>query len=130
MQWLVLVLKIGCISGFCSLTGWVIQYTYYTRWWKTKIGPTLTTKTMLVAGLLLPTTISLFAPLPPMVIGWLDASIICAITPVMIWRMIIWHLTRSEPDPLRELAARVAGLEEENARLRAALSEGGTLCVS
>lgn len=92
-QWIILLLKIGCIAGFISLTGWVVIYTRLAKWWKNPIGRTLVSKTLLVAGLLVPTTLSLFFNLNRLtshIAAWADVILIGAITPVMTWRSIIW----------------------------------------
>ena len=88
---LALLLKIGCITGFLSLTGWVVIYTRYAKWWQDQIGRTLVIKTLLIAGLLISTTLSLFFPLNRLIVSWIDAAGIAAITPVMIWRILVWR---------------------------------------
>jgi hypothetical protein len=84
-------LKIACICGFVSLTGWIVLYTKMAPWWQNPIGRTLVAKTMLVAGLLVPATLSLFFPhLNGTFVSWADFSLIALITPVMIWRSVVW----------------------------------------
>ena len=92
-QVIVLLFKVGCIAGFISLVGWVIIYTRLARWWKNPIGRTLVVKTLLIAGLLVPTTMSLFFNfnrLTSHIAAWVDVVLIGAIAPVMIWRSIVW----------------------------------------
>jgi hypothetical protein len=98
-QWITLALKVACICGFVSLTGWVALYTAYTPWWRNQIGRTLAAKTLLIAALLVPTTLSLFLHfnrLTSLVAGWIDVALIGLITPVMIWRILVWRKIHQE----------------------------------
>ena len=90
MQWIILLGKIVCIAALASLAGWVAIYTRLAKWWRNPIGRTLVTKTLLIAALLLPTTINLFFTLNPIGVAWVDIALIGAITPVMIWRSVVW----------------------------------------
>lgn len=122
-QWIILTLKIFCLSGFVSLTGWVALYTRYARWWRDAIGRTLVVKTTLIAMLLIPTALSLFFRFngpASLVAGWVDTGLIAAITPVMLWRIAIWqkiHRTATPRLP-QQMQGRIAELEAENAALR------------
>lgn len=92
-QWVILCLKIVLISGFISIATWIGVYTWLAPWWKTAIGQTLVIKSALLALILLPSTLSLFlnfSRLTSEVAGWLDVILIGAITPVMIWRSVVW----------------------------------------
>jgi len=63
------------------------------KWWTDEIGRTLVIKTLLVAGLLVPTAMSLFFDfnrLTSHIAAWADVVLILAITPVMIWRSAVW----------------------------------------
>ena len=98
-QWIVLLLKVFCITGFSSLTGWVIQYSRYTAAWRNPIGRTLMAKSLIIATLLVPTTLSLFFHLnrgDSLIVAWIDTALIGMITPVMAWRMIVWRKVRKE----------------------------------
>ena len=92
-QWTVLCLKIALISGFVSLITWVAVYTALAPWWRNPVGRTLVVKTLLIAGLFVPTTLSLFFNLnrfDSRLAAWTDAALIGAVTPVMIWRTAVW----------------------------------------
>lgn len=92
-QAIILAFKIAVITGFLSLVGWVVVYTRLAKWWKNAIGRTLVVKTLLIAALLVPTALSLFLRfnrLTSYVAGWVDVSLIGLITPVMIWRSVVW----------------------------------------
>lgn len=95
-DWLILALKIACCYGFLSLTVWVIQYTRYTRWaaWHDPLGRTLMVKSLLIAGLLLVSILSLFLHLNRLTseaAGWVDVALIGAVGPVMTWRILVWR---------------------------------------
>lgn len=90
---LTLALKIGLISGFASLTAWIALYTALAKWWRNPIGRTLVAKTVLIALLFIPTSLSLFFDLSRLdsyIAGWTDASLIGLVTPVMLWRCLVW----------------------------------------
>jgi hypothetical protein len=90
---LILVLKIGLITGFVSLTGWIAVYTWLAPWWRNPVGRTLVTKTALIAALFVPSILSLFFNLnrlDSVIVGWIDAGLIWLVTPVMIWRSAVW----------------------------------------
>ena len=92
-DWIVLLLKIGIICGFLSLASWVYIYGRLVRWHFDSIGWTLVSKSLLLCGLLLITGLSLFLNfnrLGSYIAGWIDVSLIAAITPVMVWRSIEW----------------------------------------
>ena len=93
-QWIILAFKVVTIAGFCSLTGWVVLYTRYAKWWRNEIGRTLVIKTLLVALLLIPTALSLFVHFSraaAYAARWADVALIGLITPVMIWRSTVWY---------------------------------------
>lgn len=92
-SWMILVLKVGLISGFVSLTGWVVLYSALAAWWRNPIGRTLVAKTVLIALLFIPTAMSLFFNLNRLdsyIAGWADAALIGLVTPVMLWRSLLW----------------------------------------
>lgn len=92
-SWLILTLKVALISGFISLTGWVILYSFVADWFRNPVGRTLVAKTALIAGLFIPTTLSLFFHLNRLdsyIAGWVDAGLIGLVSPVMWWRSIVW----------------------------------------
>lgn len=92
-QAIILLFKIGAIAGFASIITWVAVYTRLAKWWRNPIGRTLVAKSLLLAGLLVPTIMSLFFHfnrLTSYVAGWVDVALICAIAPVMAWRTVVW----------------------------------------
>lgn len=94
-QWIILLLKIGLVSGFVTLVAWVAVYTWLTRGgaWRNPIGLTLVIKTLLIAGLFVPQILSLFFNLNRLdsrIAAWTDVALIGLVTPVMTWRTIVW----------------------------------------
>lgn len=92
-QWIVLLLKAALISGFASIATWILVYTKVAKWWRNPVGRSLVIKSGLVAALLVPTTLSLFFELnrkTSLVVAWADVGLIGLITPVMLWRSVVW----------------------------------------
>lgn len=90
---IVLLLKIGLISGFSSIVLWVAVYTRLAKWWHNPLGRTLVVKSALLAGLFVPTALSLFFHLnrfDSRIAAWADVILIGAVTPVMTWRIAVW----------------------------------------
>jgi hypothetical protein len=98
-QWQILAFKIALIAGFCSLVGWIVLYSLLADWLHNPIGRTLVSKTALIAALFIPTSLSLFFNLNRLdsrVTGWIDVALIGLVTPVMLWRSVVWwHLHRA-----------------------------------
>ena len=91
---MVLLLKIGLISGFASLLGWVTVYHVLTGggWRRNPLGRTLVVKSLLIAVLFVPATLSLFFHLTrngSRIAGWADVALIGAVAPVMLWRTVV-----------------------------------------
>ncbi len=94
-QVIVLCLRTGLITGLAALVAWVAVYTYLTRGaaWKDPIGQTLIAKTLLIAGLFVPSILSLFFHMSRFgshIVAWIDVTLIGLVTPVMIWRSIVF----------------------------------------
>jgi hypothetical protein len=92
-QWLVLAFKVALISGFVSLAGWTVLYSFLAAWWKNPIGRTLVRLAALTAALYVPTTLSLFFHLNRLdsrLAGWIDFGLIALVTPEMLGRSVVW----------------------------------------
>lgn len=94
-SWILLLLKIGLITGAVSLVAWVVVYTWLTKGaaWRNPIGQTLIAKTLLIAGLFVPQILSLFFSLNRLdshIAAWTDVALIGLVTPVMCWRSLVW----------------------------------------
>lgn len=86
-------LRAVLISGFCSLVLWITVYTMLAAWWRNSIGRTLVIKTVLIALIFIPSILSSFFTFSPhgdLVAGWIDVGLIGLVTPVMLWRTVVW----------------------------------------
>jgi hypothetical protein len=87
----VLAYKIVFIAGFVVLISWVIDYTRTGgRWWRNPVTSTMVYEALLLAGLLVPTTLNLFfmfSRLTSSVASWFDLCMFGLVIPVMIWRI-------------------------------------------
>lgn len=91
---ILLCFRIVLIAAFISLTAFVVQYTRLAPWWRDPLGRTIVIKSGLLALALVPSILSLFfnfSRRDSHVAAWLDIALFGAITPVMIWRIIIWQ---------------------------------------
>lgn len=101
-QVIILCLKIGLVSGFTSIAVWVALYSRLAKWWTSPIGRTLVIEAALIAGLFVPQILSLFYNLNRLdsrIAAWADVALIGLVTPVMIWRSIVF--LRMGPSPGR-----------------------------
>lgn len=92
-EWALLTYRIVTIAAFCSLAAWIVVYSRVAAWWRNPVGQALVAKTAIIALLLIPTILSLFfhfSPATSWAAGWIDAALIGAITPVMLWRCRVW----------------------------------------
>ena len=91
---ILLLFKIVTVSGFVSLAAWIGDYTRMAKWWKNAIGRTLVTKTALIAALLVPSALSLFFHfnrLTSHIAAWIDIALLGSVTPVMLWRIVVFR---------------------------------------
>lgn len=99
-QVIVLCFRIVLISAFLSLSAFVAQYTRLAPWWRDQIGRTIVVKTVLLALVLIPSILALFfkfSPLGTRVASWFDIGVFALITPVMIWRIVVWQKVSELP---------------------------------
>jgi hypothetical protein len=93
-QLIILCLRIVVGAGILSVLAFVVQYTRLAPWWRNEIGRTLVVKDILLILLLIPSLLSLFfrfSRLTSHVAAWTDIALIGALTPVMLWRIRVWH---------------------------------------
>jgi hypothetical protein len=88
--------KVGVIWGGLATLGWVIGYTIQSRGecWRNPLGRTFLFKSLLIVGLLLIAGVGLFLHLTSTeteVLGWTDTVLLCAIGPVLTWRIWQFH---------------------------------------
>ena len=102
-QAIILCLKIGLIAGFASIAVWTAVYSRLAQWWRHAIGRTLVIEAVLIAGLFVPQILSLFFNLNRLdsrIAAWSDVALIGLVTPVMLWRTIVF--LRMGPSPNRK----------------------------
>lgn len=92
---IILCLKVVLVTGFAALTGWVAVYTRLTRGgaWRNPIGLTFILMALLIAGLFVPQILSLFFHLNRLtshIAAWADVALIGLVTPVEVWRTIVF----------------------------------------
>lgn len=105
-QLIIIILKAGLITGFASLVLWIAVYTRLAPWWRDPVGRTLVIKTALIAAVFVPTTLSLFfqfSRLSSHIAAWVQVGLICLVTPVMLWRTVVWIQMDRDPGGRGEL---------------------------
>jgi len=93
-QYIVLALKVGLAAGVVSVSAFIADYTWRAPWWRDPIGRTLVVMEILVVLLFIPSILSLFFSfnrLSSVIAAWIDAGLICLVTPVTIWRIVVWE---------------------------------------
>ncbi|HEY6278719.1 MAG TPA: hypothetical protein VIX86_20595 [Streptosporangiaceae bacterium] len=96
-QLIILLFKIVIVTGFASICLFIAVYTYLAPWWRNEIGRTLVVKDVILALLLLPSVLSLFLDLnrfTSRVVAWVDVVLFAAMTPVMVWRTVVFARIR------------------------------------
>lgn len=92
-QLVLLLLKIGLVGGVLTLSLWILTYTRLQPWWHDSIGITLVAKSSIVVGQLVFLALALFFHLNRLdnrIISWAYTIFTLAISPVMIWRTVVW----------------------------------------
>jgi hypothetical protein len=93
-----LAYKVVLVAGFLVIVGWIIDYTRIGgKWWRNPIGSTTVYEAALIAGLLVPTTLSLFFALSRTTsefAAWFDLCDFGLVIPVMVWRTLAYRRIR------------------------------------
>lgn len=92
-HWIILLLKVFCISGIAANVLFIGTYSKIAKWYRNPVGRSVVIESALIALLLVPTTLSLFLNLNRTtsdIAGWVDTVLIGAITPIMCWRCVVW----------------------------------------
>lgn len=94
-QAIVLCLKVGLIAGFAVLVAWVAVYSKITEGdaWRNPIGLTFIFESLLIAGVFVPSALSLFWHLNRLdsyIAAWTDVTMIGLVAPVMAWRTLVF----------------------------------------
>jgi hypothetical protein len=93
-QAIILALRVVLVSDVAAVAGFIAQYWRLAKWWKNPIGRTLIVKDILLILCLMPSILSLFwhfSRLTSHIAAWFDVASFGLITPVMIWRIIVWQ---------------------------------------
>jgi hypothetical protein len=97
-QWVIFWYKVVVIAGLLTIPAFVICYSRWAVWWRDPVGRTIVAKDLLLAFALIPVGLSLFlsfSRLTSRVAAWTDIALIGLISPVMIWRIVVfWRLHR------------------------------------
>lgn len=121
---IILCLKIVLITGVASITTFATCYSRWAAWWSNAIGRTLVIKDILLIAVMSLSILSLFFKfnrLTSHIAAWLDIAILGAITPVMVWRTVVfWKIHRDGRPAAWPLPVLLAGrhLRGRAARLR------------
>jgi hypothetical protein len=93
-NWLVMTYRVAIIADLVTILAFIAQYSRLAKWWRNPVGRTIVIKDILLVLILMPTAMSLFLNLnrlDSMVVGWVDAGLLGLLTPVMIWRIVVWQ---------------------------------------
>jgi len=99
-QVMLLLLKAGIVAGIASVLTWIIVYGRLQPWWRDQIGLSLVTMKVIVTGQLCFLGLAVFLHLSRLdnrLIGWAYTVFTLAITPVMVWRTVVWIRASREP---------------------------------
>lgn len=91
---IVLLLKVVLVAGAASIAAFTAVYTRYAPWWKDPVGRTIIIESVLLLCCITPTTLSLFfsfSRLTSNIAAWADIVLFGLLTPVMLWRCVVWH---------------------------------------
>lgn len=92
-QLFLLLLKIAIPLAILSFLTWVAVYTRLQPWWRDHIGVNLVLNVVISVGQLSFLGLAVYFHLSRIdnrLIGWLYTIFTLAITPLMIWRSIVW----------------------------------------
>jgi len=97
---MLLLLRIAIPAAITSLSTWIIVYGRLQPWWRDQIGITLVAKSVIVIAQLCFLGLAVFLHLSRLdnrLVGWAYTVFTLAITPVMVWRTVVWIRASREP---------------------------------
>ena len=100
-EWIILLLKVVLVCGAVSVALFVAEYSYRAAWWRNSIGRTLVVKDILLILCLLPSILSLFLSfnrLTSHIAAWVDIGLFGLLTPVTLWRIVVFERVHREKD--------------------------------
>lgn len=94
------------------MAAFVVRYHQMTRGgvWRNEVGKTIVVKDLLLIAMLLPSILSLFlrfSRFTSHIAAWLDVVLFGLLTPVMLWRIVVWQRIH------RDKAARAPQAQED-----------------
>jgi hypothetical protein len=108
-QWQMLASKVTVLAAIVTLTSWVIVYTNLANWWTDHVGRTFAFKTIILIFLLVLTVPEMFWTLTrDEIVGltWVQIALVALISPVMVWRIVVFLHERGDATWLRQWARR------------------------
>ena len=93
-QWIILGFKTAELGGLAAILLFVGCYTRWAPWWRDAIGRTIVVKDLLLILLFTPSILSMFFQfnrLTSRVAAWSDVAMLGLITPVMLWRTLVFR---------------------------------------
>lgn len=85
--------KVVEVSGLVTIAAFVTCYTRWAAWYRNAIGRTIVIKDLLLVIAFIPSVLSLFlnfSRLTSHIAAWSDIAMIGLISPVMIWRIVVF----------------------------------------
>ncbi len=86
--------EVSEIAATFMVLAFVVQWTYYSPWWKDPVGRTFVYKDVALFLALAPLVVNTFFHFTLLELKWLqwfDVSAIALIPVILGWRMIVWH---------------------------------------
>lgn len=94
MQWLSLYAKVVEISAVAAGLLFVIQWTWYSPWWRDIVGRTVIAEAAAVLLSIMPGLVESFFDLTSLEkeeLRWFNVSAVALIPIIYIWRVYVWH---------------------------------------
>ena|SRR5215475_13375350 len=101
---LILLFKVTLIAAAVSIGTFIATYSMWAPWWRNPIGRTIVIKDILLVLVLVPSILSLFFAfnrLTSHIAAWVDVALFGALTPVMLWRVVVFHRIHREKEGVR-----------------------------
>jgi hypothetical protein len=92
-QAIILCFKAAEIAGLVTIAVFVGCYSRWAAWWSNPIGRTIVAKDLLLILAFIPSLLSVFlnfSRFTSHIAAWADVAVIGLISPVMIWRTIVF----------------------------------------
>jgi HNH endonuclease len=92
-QVIILCFKVGEVAALVTIVAFIACYSRWAAWWQNAVGRTIVIKDLLLIIVFIPTLLSLFfnfSRLTSRIAAWSDIAMIALISPVMIWRIVVF----------------------------------------